>query len=447
MKVAILGFAGQGQAAYEYWNTADNTITVCDANADTEVSAGVATQLGDKYLGGLDQFDLLVRTPSLHPRDIVAANPDSPHILDKVTTVTNEFFRVCPSKKIIGVTGTKGKGTTSSLIAAILKTAGKRVHLGGNIGIPPLDMLKDNIHPNDWVVLELANFQLIDLKLSPRVAVCVMIAPEHLNWHADMDEYITTKQNLFRFQNVNDLGVFNRANAYSEQVASVSAAHMLSYEVPSPGADPHARTGAYLLGDTIYMDSTPVCKASDVALLGRHNLENVCAAIAATWHIIKQDIQVIQHVVRNFTGLPHRLEFVREVDGVKYYNDSFAAAPDAAMAAMNAIPGTKVVIMGGFDRQLPLDGLVHTVVSHQEDIRTVLLIGASAQRVAEALDTASFSKYEIVAATDIAAIIQKARGISQPGDSVILSPGFPSFDMFKNFEDRGLQFKAAVQAL
>ena len=186
MKIAILGFGKQGLSAYDYWKGPDNAITICDENEVLELPEGTSGQLGQNYLHELDKFDLIVRSPSVHPKDITVAN--SPATLDKVTSVTNEFFRVCPSKNIVGVTGTKGKGTTSTLIAKILEADGKKVHIGGNIGTPPLDMLKNGIEPEDWVVLELANFQLIDLNYSPKIAVCLMIAPEHLDWHTDVNE-------------------------------------------------------------------------------------------------------------------------------------------------------------------------------------------------------------------------------------------------------------------
>src|SRR3989344_3909032 len=183
MKIAILCFAAEGRAAFEYWNLNGNEITICDQNTATEVPEGLQTQLGKDYLKNLNRFDLLVRTPNLHPGDITTANPDAQDILNKVTSVTNEFFRVCPTKNIIGVTGTKGKGTTSTLIAKMLEAADKRVHLGGNIGIPLLELLKNNIQIEDWVVIELSSFQLIDLKHAPHTAVCLMVAPEHLDWH------------------------------------------------------------------------------------------------------------------------------------------------------------------------------------------------------------------------------------------------------------------------
>jgi UDP-N-acetylmuramoylalanine--D-glutamate ligase len=232
MNIAILGFGTQGQSAYDYWNSPDNDITICDSNEDTVLPDGVNAQLGANYLHDLDRFDMLVRTPILHPRDILAANPDSPNILKKTTTVTNEFLIACPSRNIIGITGTKGKGTTSTLVARMLQNAGKRVHLGGNIGLPPLDMLHGagaldagvtEIQTDDWVVLELANFQLIDILHSPAIAACLMVVPEHLDWHTDMEEYLLAKQQLFRWQTESDTAIYFSSNQNSEFIASASA--------------------------------------------------------------------------------------------------------------------------------------------------------------------------------------------------------------------------------
>lgn len=443
MKIAILGYGKQGQSALRYWKNG-NDITICDKNDVTGLPSDVEIQTGENYLHNLDRFHLIIRSPSIHPHDIVMANDD--RILRKVTTVTEEFFRVCPAQ-IIGVTGTKGKGTTSSLITKILQTAGKTVHLGGNIGIPPLELLDDDIKETDWVVLELANFQLIDLGVSPTVAVCLMVVPEHLDWHKDMDEYVRAKQNLFRYQSPQDLTVFNRLSEYSSIVSGVSPALKLSYEVPPAGQEPSDKNGAYVLGDDIYMDDEKVCSIHDVALLGRHNLQNVCAAIAATWDIIGNDSEIIKKAVKEFNGLPHRIEPVKTINDVTFYNDSFATAAGATIAAINAIANPKVLIIGGYDRGLDLTTLTNEIVKHSSDIRTVVLIGATIQRMKSELNKVGFHNYKIVEAKDMQSIVNFARDEAQPGDAVMFSPGFASFDMFKNFEDRGLQYKACIDKL
>lgn len=437
MKIAILGYAGQGQSSYDYWNTGEHEITICDKNIELSIPEGATSQLGDGYLSNLDGFDLLVRTPAMHPREILAANPESPRILEKVTSNTNEFFRVCPTKNIIGVTGTKGKGTTSTLITKMLEAAGKRVHLGGNIGTPPLDMLHNNIQPDDWVVLELANFQLIDLKYSPGIAVCLMVVPEHLDWHEDLEEYIAAKQQLFIHQTEKDTAIYYAKNENSISIADASVGKQLPY---------YERPGAIVENDLIKIDEQEICRTDELRLLGQHNWQNACAATTAVWQII-QDIPALRSALLSFSGLPFRIEYRTTVNGIRYYNDSFATGPGATMAAIKAIPGQKVMIIGGYDRGLDLDELAQTLSDAAQDIRKVILVGASAERTSGALQKANFTAYEICAAKTMDEIVAMATAAAEDGDAVVLSPSFASFDMFKNFEDRGIKFNEAVAKL
>jgi UDP-N-acetylmuramoylalanine--D-glutamate ligase len=443
MKVAVLGYGKQGKAAVDYWSKG-NEITVCDQNPITDLPASIKSVSGPDYLANLNEYDLIVRSPSVHPRDIVAANSDK--ILRKVTTVTEEFFRTCPAP-IIGVTGTKGKGTTSTLIAKIIETSGETVHLGGNIGIPPLDMLKDGIKPTDWVVLELANFQLIDLRISPKIAVCLMVVPAHLDWHTDLAEYVKAKQQLFIHQSSQDIAIFNRSNDLSAAVVDVSPALKISYEVPEIGQTPEDRNGAYVLGEDIYMDDVKVCSVADVKLLGRHNLQNVCAAIAATWDLIDNDPAVIIKALSSYTGLPHRLEPVRKIADVTIYNDSFSSEIESTIAAIKSIQQSKVLICGGYDRKLPFNKLIDEICNPISNINFVILIGTTGPQIADALKNKDFSKYKLLDTKNIDDIVADSIKFASPGGAILFSPGFASFDMFKNFEDRGLKFKEAVNKL
>jgi UDP-N-acetylmuramoylalanine--D-glutamate ligase len=320
----------------------------------------------------------------------------------------------------------------------MLEAAGHRVHLGGNIGIPPLDLLNNGIKPEDWVVLELANFQLIDLKHSPPIAVCLMVEPEHLNWHADIDEYLEAKRQLFLHQTEDSLAVYYAPNKYSLSIAELSPGILMPY-MAAPGAE-------VINEDKIVIDGHKICDVDDIRLLGEHNWQNVCAATTVAWQITK-DAEVLRSAIASFVGLPHRLELVREVDGVTYYNDSYASAPPATAAALSAILGQKVVIAGGFDRGLDLNELARAFLTHQEEIRRAVLIGASAERLAKALQVHGFTNFDILKAKGLGEIINHARSCAEQGDSVVFSPGFASFDMFKNFEDRGLRFKEYVNGL
>jgi UDP-N-acetylmuramoylalanine--D-glutamate ligase len=433
MQVAIIGYGVEGKSALHYWQGLGAKVTICDQNEQIEVPPHSLTQLGPDYLYNLGRFDIIVRSAGIRPAAILAVNPG---VADKITTVVAEFFRVCPTKHIIGITGTKGKGTTSTLIARMLEAGGHQVCIGGNIGFSPLEFLPE-LTADSWVVLELSSFQLTDLPYSPPIAVCLMMAPDHLNWHADMDDYVEAKSQLFRHQTAKDTAIYYAKNETSYAIASNSPGSKIPY---------FARPGAHIEHNEIKLDGQVICQTSEVKLLGKHNWENVCAAATVLWQI-KHDIKPIRAVATTFSGLPHRLEFVRELAGVKFYNDSFASAPPAAEAAIDAISAPKVIIMGGFDRMLPLNQLADAIKDHENGIRQILLSGARAARMGEMLHTIGFHNYKISNKTTMPAIVAQAQKLAKTGDAVLLSPGFASFDMFKNFEDRGRQFKESVQAL
>ncbi len=437
MNVVILGFGAQGKSSLEHWLNLGASITVADSNPELSLPDGVTGKLGPDYLSGLDQYDQIVRAPIIHPRQIVQANPDIPNILEKVTSNTNEFFRTSKTKNIVGVTGTKGKGTTSTLITKMLEASGKKAHLIGNIGTPPLDV-SEEIQPEDWVVMELANFQLIDLKYSPHIAVCVMVEPEHLDWHEDVEEYISAKQQLFINQKETDIAIYYHSSELSEEVASASIGQLVSY---------YSLDGAYVKDEKeIWIENQRVCSVEQIKLVGKHNWQNICASVTAFWQIDK-NLDAIRQILTTMPNLPFRIEMIREFDGVKYYNDSFSTAPGSCIAAINAIESSKLIIIGGHDRMLSLDKVCQTIIENAQSIRKVILIGASQDRVAKALKNAGFDNFVNVESKDMADIVKRAKELSSSGDSVIFSPGFPSFDMFKNFEDRGNKFNEAVNNL
>lgn len=437
MNIALLGFDVEGRASYDYFRAAGDTITICDQNPDLVVPDGVQTQLGPEYLNNLDRFDLLVRTPGLHPKQILDKNPDVGH---KITTGTNEFFKACPTQNVIGVTGTKGKGTTSTLITKMLAAAGKKVYLGGNIGTPVLSFL-DELRQDDWIVLELSNFQLIDLQYSPHYAVCLMIVPEHLNWHPDMAEYMQAKSNLFRHQTPDDFTMYFAPNDDSEDVASAGEGQKIPFYTPP---------GAAIDNGVISIGGQEVARTSELKLLGEHNWQNVCAAVTAVWTALQTEtvrehlVEAMHSVLTSFSGLEHRLEFVRELNGVKYYDDSFGTTPETAIVAIQAFAEPMIVILGGSDKGASYDELAKTV--HDSNIRQVLLIGEQASRIQTALDDVGFSAYQ-PGGTNMQEIVANAQTLAQPGDVVLLSTGCASFDMFQNYKDRGNQFKTVVQAL
>ncbi len=448
MKAAIIGYGEQGRSSLEYWQKRGYEITVCDQNTETEVPEGVSTQLGITYLHDLNDFDLIVRSPSVHPSVILDANQEYPDIEQKITSNTNEFFRVCPAP-IIGVTGTKGKGTTSTLITKILEKAGKNVHLAGNIGTPPLDIL-NNVKENDIVVLELANFQLIDIIYSPKIAVCLMITEEHLDWQKDFYEYTESKKQIFAHQEADSTAVYNSNNVYSTELASSSHAHTkIGYDVPAEGKPPQDTSGVYLDGHHIKFGDHKVCEVKDIKLPGRHNIENVCAAIAATWELVKHDSSAIKDVLKDFTGLPHRLEKVDEINGITYVDDSFGTNPATAVVALRSFPQPKILIVGGSDKGTSYQPVVDEMI--KQKVKHAVVIGETGPKIVELLEKTEGGEKIPTTVLDTSktmdAIMHAANEKAEKGDVVLLSTASASFDMFKNYKDRGIQFKTSVKKL
>ncbi len=426
MKIAIAGYGLEGQENFTYW-AADptNELTIVDERVDVATPDGVPTILGPDSFKKLDDFDMVVRTAGLAPYKL-STNA-------KVWSATNEFFAKCPAP-IIGVTGSKGKGTTSSLIASILEASGKKVWLVGNIGVAALGVLSQ-IQPDDIVVYELSSFQLWDIEKSPQTAVVLLIEADHLDVHRSMEEYVEAKANITRFQSADDLLIYNEANTYAQHIADSSAAEKVGYPTPLTA---HVRDGYFFNGDQ------QLCSIDAIQLKGAHNLDNATAAIDAVWRFT-QDPSAIEAGLRNFKGLPHRLAYVATVNGVEYYDDSIATTPGSAIAALKAFADKKkVIILGGSYKGSDFSTLADELLVH--DVRAIL-IGAEAQTIAAAADKAGFMNYEILENPTAESFTRRAAELSQPGGVVLLSPASASFGLFKNYADRGDQFIAAVHNL
>lgn len=430
MKVALLGYDTEGRVSYDYYKNLGAEITICDQKTDLDLPDGAATQQGEDYLADLDRFDVLVRTAGMPPHVILEKNPG---VAAKITTLVNEFMRVCPTRNIIGVTGTKGKGTTSTLITKMLQATGRDVYLGGNIGVPPLTFL-DKLTADSWVVLELSSFQLMDLQRSPHIGVCLMVVPEHLNWHADMDEYTGAKAHLFEWQSSDDIAIYFGENDLSRQIAAAGSARKLPF---------YRSPGAFVNGNMVTIDGAEICRTDELKLLGAHNWQNVCAALTAYWQV-DQNIDAARSVLTTFAGLEHRLEFVRELNGVQYYDDSFGTTPETAIVALQSFDQPKIAILGGSDKGASYGGMAKAVT--QSNVRKALLIGEQAGRIQTALETAGFHDF-VPGGENMEQIVAKARAEAQSGDVVLLSTGCASFGMFTDYKDRGNQFKQHVQAL
>ncbi len=409
MRIAIAGFGIEGRVNYDYWNVAGNEVTIVDERpALDELPAGAMTLLGEGVFSRLDDFDMVIRTASLNPRKITTQG--------RIWSGTNEFFARCPAP-IIGVTGTKGKGTTSSLITSILREAGKTVHLVGNIGTPALEVLS-GIQADDIVVYELSSFQLWDIERSPHIAVVLGVEPDHLDVHEGMDDYIGAKANIVRHQLAGDITIFNQANVIACDIADQSVAQKIPYP--------------FALSELL---------SSSVKLPGAHNLENASAAVAAVGSYVA-DEAVIARGLAAFSGLPHRLKFVRTVGDVSYYDDSIATTPGSAIAAIRSFSQPKVLILGGSDKGAQYDEII--TLCGEESVK-VIAIGQTGERIAELCEHSGVTVNRV--AGDMTAIVEAARQAAQPGGVVILSPASASFDMFTSYTDRGDQYVAAVSLL
>ena len=414
MKIVIAGFGVEGQSNLRYFREKfpEADFLVADEREKIDnLPENVAYQTG---FSGLEDADLIVRSPSLPPKKIKTSG--------QIWSATNEFFANCTAT-IIGVTGTKGKGTTCSFISSILRAAGKTVHLVGNIGVPALDILS-KIEKNDIVVYELSSFQLWDLQKSPHVAVVLMIEPDHLNVHADFNDYLAAKANIAKFQTADDYVVYNSQNEFSSSIADTSLAQKKEYP--------------FVLSDDI---------TSAIHLPGKHNIDNACAAIAAVKSILPNvSDDEIKKGLSEFTGLPHRLKFVAEKYGVKYYDDSISTTPGSAIAALKAFAEPKILILGGSDKGADYSELAKEIA--RQNMRLIIINGANSDEIREVLREEKID-CEIIQLNmaGMKEVAKLAKNKAQSGDVVILSPAAASFDMFKSYSDRGEQFVAAVEEL
>ena len=416
-------------------------ITVFDQKEDFDFRVddlkklGVNFILGPNYLkNGLNGFDFVFRSPgfSLNLPQLKQAARDGATI----TSSTKLFFDQCPGK-IIGVTGTKGKGTTTSLIYKILKEDGKDVFLAGNIGNPMLDLLPE-IKSDSWVVLELSSFQLEDLKKSPHLSVVLFVSQEHLDHHTDIKDYHQAKANIVRFQQQGDLAVFNADDENSVSFAKFTKGQKYYFSRVKK------TNGAYVLNNQIFVFDKLLGSVNDLKLIGKHNQENVCAAATAGF-LAKASLSAIKKAVFDFAGLEHRLEKVATIDGIDFYNDSFATNPESSIVAIQAFKKPIILIAGGSDKGSDYTELGQEIAS--STVKALVLIGQMAQKIKQAVLEAGFKGEIIFEPKTMDEILDKALSKAKSGDIVLLSPACASFGMFKDYKDRGNQFKDGIKAL
>lgn len=437
MKVAIAGYGLEGETNYRYWMSRGDDVTIVDERTapGRTLPEGAKTLLGDEALAQLDTFDMVVRTAGLAPTKL--------HTSTKVWSATNEFFLQCPAP-IIGVTGSKGKGTTCSFVTSILRAAGYTVHLVGNIGTPALEVLP-RIQPDHIVVYELSSFQLWDLERSPHKAAVLHIEADHLDVHADFAEYIGAKANIVKYQTRSDTCVYHPTNEWSQAIAKNQPQFDTRAAKYAAADNGNATLETVFVQDNMFVTThgRTICSTDAVRLPGEFNLGNACAAMSLCLGYEVSDEQFAQGL-SDFTGLPHRLRFVAEKASVKYYDDSIATTPGSAVAAAYAFTQPKVMILGGSSKGAEFSDLAHALLDVR--IRKLLLIGDEAPRIAQALDGAGVTDYELVTGS-MYEVVQRAAEVATEGDVVILSPACASFGMFRDYKDRGDQFIAAVEAL
>lgn len=396
-------------------------------------SLGVKMILGEEYLENINEY-MIFKTPGLR-FDV----PELNTARENGCIVTSEmeiFFDICPTD-IIAVTGSDGKTTTTTLIYEMLKEEGYNCYLGGNIGKPLIGEV-ENITKNDKVILELSSFQLHTMKKSPHIAVITNLSPNHLDYHKGMEEYVCAKKNIFLHQKQGDKLILNYDNELSKNLER-EALNPVFFSRLSKIKD-----GFFINDGYICYNDDKILKTSDILLPGVHNIENYMTAIATVWGMVSKD--TIEKVAKTFGGVKHRIEFVRELDGVKYYNDSIASSPTRAKAGLYSFNQKIVLIAGGYDKKIPFDDFGYDIVQR---VKCLVLIGATSDKIESAVKNASTYKGEpeIIKADSFYDAVVKARENAESGDIVMLSPACASFDLFKNFEERGNLFKQYVMEL
>jgi len=438
-KILVMGLGVSNRPLVRLLLSYGCTVTGCDRTPreklDSEVldleRQGCRLQVGEAYLDGLEA-DIVFRTPGMHP-DIPALR----QLRDagaKITSEMEAFFALCPCT-LLAVTGSDGKTTTTTLISEILKTAGKTVWLGGNIGTPLLPLCPQ-MEEDDFAVVELSSFQLMDMTRSPQVAVVTNLAPNHLDVHKDMDEYVQAKKNIFKFQGSGDRLILNADNAITDSFTGNGVTKKFS------------RLGegyVHIRDGVIFRGETPVLHTADILLPGVHNIENYMAAIAAVEGLA--DDEAIRHVAKNFGGVEHRIELVRVKDGVRYYNDSIASSPSRTIAGLNSFPEKVLLIAGGYDKHIPYDVLGPYIC---RSVKALFVNGATGGLIRAAAENCPDYQPglpEIVDCENFTDAVSKAAAAAKEGDVVLMSPASAAFDQFKNFMERGNYFKKLVKEL
>ena len=435
-RIAVLGLGVSNRPLVRLLLEFGCDVTGCDRTEREKLDAqvlelekmGCRLSLGDGYLDGVEA-DVVFRTPGMHP-----GNPAIQALAAGGAEVTSEmeaFFEVCPCK-IIAVTGSDGKTTTTTLISEMLKAEGYQVWLGGNIGTPLLPLTRQ-MGEKDFAVVELSSFQLMDMHSSPCRAVITNLSPNHLDVHKDMEEYIWAKQNIYRFQKTEDLLIVNADNRLTKDLKGPGVTRNFS----------RVGTGHVQVDNgMIWRNGEKVLETADIMLPGVHNIENYMAAIAVVEGLVSDEN--IRTVAKTFGGVEHRIELVRIKDGVRYYNDSIASSPSRTIAGLRSFSEKVILIAGGYDKNIPYDVLGPEICAH---VKTLVLGGATGPKIRAAVEACGGEKPEIVDCKDFTAAVYAAVQAAKEGDIVLMSPASAAFDQFKNFMVRGEYYKKLIMEL
>ena len=439
-KIAVLGLGVSNRPLVRLLLEFGCRVTGCDRTPREKLDAevleleklGAKLNLGDGYLDGVEA-NVLFRTPGMHP-----GNPAIQALRDRGAKVTSEmevFFEVCPCT-LIAITGSDGKTTTTTLVSEMLKASGKTVWLGGNIGTPLLPLCRQ-MKKEDFAVVELSSFQLMDMERSPQRALITNLAPNHLDIHKDMQEYVDAKKNIFRFQSADGMLVLNADNAITAGFRGNGETRFFSRR---------ERTNCvWEENGVIYRRGEKLLESREILIPGTHNIENYLAAIALVEGLATDD--AVRQVARNFGGVEHRIELVREKDGVRFYNDSIASSPSRTIAGLRSFPEKVILIAGGYDKHIPYDVLGPEICRH---VKKLYLGGATGPKIRAAVEAAPEYKPgfpEITDCRDFTEAVYAAAAGAKAGDVVLMSPASAAFDQFKNFMVRGEYFKKLVKEL
>ena len=449
-RVAVIGLGVSNIPLIDYLHNLDAKVTVFDeidkalldkVLVEKIYNYGFDLVTGSNALHFLRGFNIIFRSPSCLPSTLQLMSEQKRGAI--VTSEIEMLMNTCPCK-IIGVTGSDGKTTTTTLIYEILKAGGYNCHLGGNIGIPLFTKVKD-FKEDDIVILELSSFQLMGMEISPDISVITNISPNHLDKHSSYEEYIEAKKNIFYYQNKNSKIVLNYDNEITRKFSKEAEGKVEFF------------SSKERLRDGIIYDNCCIKKCKDgvreqlfdikdVYLRGMHNYENICAAIAATEGLVDTQIQI--DVIKNFKGVEHRLEFVRELDGVKWYNDSIGTSPTRTIAGLNSFKEKIVLIAGGYDKNLDYEPMAKPILKR---VSKLILMGKTAGKIYKAVtkevERRHITAYPIYRCTSLEQCVERARKVAKPGEIILFSPASASFDMFKNFAERGKKFKECVNNL